>query len=124
MIMISIFFNLFKSKFINFLKSKYFYMALIFISISGYIIFLNIKLNSKYREIDKLNNNIHKLEYSNYILNKDIDFKERQLSIIENFKESDEYINNIDNKKLTDESIKALNSIINSYYKSLGLSYN
>ena len=77
MIMISIFFNLFKCKFINFLKSKYFYMALIFISISGYIIFLNIKLNSKYREIDKLNNNIHKLEYSNYILNKDIDFKRK-----------------------------------------------
>ncbi|MDO6994373.1 hypothetical protein Q5M87_10170 [Brachyspira innocens] len=103
---------------INILKSKYFYMVLILIALIIYVSSLNIKLNIKNKEIDELNNEIYKLEYSNKLLSKDNDFKKKQINIAETFSKSDEYINIIENKKLSDDSIKALNSIISNYYRS------
>ncbi|MBW5409102.1 hypothetical protein E6A50_01765, partial [Brachyspira hampsonii] len=83
-----------------------------------YVSFLNIRLNIKNKEIYKLNNEIYKLEYSNRLLSKDNDFKKKQIDIISAFSESDKYINIIEDKKLSDDSIKALNSIISNYYRS------
>lgn len=119
MIMISMFFDLFKSKFIDFFKSKYFLFFIIFACIGIYIIFLNIKLDSKYKEIDKLNNDLINLKATNSLLYKDINFKHRQLMILDIFTNSDNAIQNIKNKKLSDDSINALNTIINDYRETL-----
>ena len=83
---------------INILKSKYFYMVLILIALIIYVSSLNIKLNIK--------------------LSKDNDFKKKQINIAETFSKSDEYIDIIEERKLSDDSIKALNSIISNYYRS------
>ncbi|MEI0551233.1 hypothetical protein R4K89_13105 [Brachyspira intermedia] len=118
-IMISMFFNLFKSKFIDFLKSKYFLLFIIIACITIYILFLNIKLNSKNKEINKLNNDVINLKATNFLLYKDINFKQKQLMILDTFTNSDNAIQNIKNKKLSDDSINALNIIINDYRKTL-----
>ena len=102
----------------NILKSKYFYIALILIALIVYVSSLNIKLNIKNKEINELNNEIYKLEYSNKLLSKDNDFKKKQINISETFSKSDEYIGIIEDKKLSDDNIKALNSIISNYYRS------
>ena len=119
MIIISMFFNLFKSKFIDFLKSKYFLLFIIIACITIYILFLNINLNNKNKEIDKLNNNIINLKATNSLLYKDINFKQKQLMILDTFTNSDNAIQNIKNKKLSDDTINALNIIINDYKKTL-----
>ncbi|ADG71507.1 hypothetical protein [Brachyspira murdochii] len=103
---------------INILKSKYFYIALILIALLAYVSSLNIKLNIKNKEIYKLNNEIYKLEYSNILLSKDNDFRKKQINISETFSKSDEYINVIEEKKLSDNTIKAFNSIVSNYYRS------
>ncbi|PTY39250.1 hypothetical protein [Brachyspira hampsonii] len=103
---------------INILKSKYFYIALVLIALIAYVASLTMKLNIKNKEIDKLNNEIYKLEYSNKLLNKDNDFKKKQIDIAETFSKSDEYINIVEDRKLSNNTIKALSSIISNYYKS------
>ncbi|EKV58130.1 hypothetical protein [Brachyspira hampsonii] len=103
---------------INVLKSKYFYITLILIALLAYVSSLNIKLNIKNKEIDKLNNEIYKLEYSNKLLSKDNDFKKKQIDIVKTFSNSDEYIDVIEDIKLSDDSIKAFNSIVSNYYRS------
>ena len=117
--MISLFFNLFRSKFINLLKSKYFLLFIIIACIIIYIIILNIKLNYKYKEINKLNNDIINLKATNLLLYKDINFKQKQLIILDTFTNSDNAIQNIKNKKLSDDSINAINAIIKDYEKTL-----
>lgn len=119
MIMINMFINLFKSKFIYFLKSKYFLLFIIIACIAIYILFLNINLNNKNKEIDKLNNDIINLKATNFLLYKDINFKQKQLMILDTFTNSDNAIQNIKNKKLSDDSINALNIVINDYKKTL-----
>ncbi|WP_300365274.1 hypothetical protein [Brachyspira sp.] len=104
---------------LNFIKSKYFLLFIIVSAIVIYIGILNIKLNNKYNEINKLNNEIISLKETNLLLNKDINFKQKQLSILETFTNSDEAIKNIQYKKLSDNNINALNAIINDYYKTL-----
>ena len=101
------------------IKSKYFYIALILISILSYISFLNVKLNSKTKEINNLNIKIVQLQSNNILLQKEIIFKEKQDMILENFSNSDKAIKKIKNKKLSDETINAFNSIVSNYYKSL-----
>ncbi|PCG20597.1 hypothetical protein [Brachyspira sp. G79] len=103
---------------INILKSKYFYMALILIALFVYVSSLNIKLNIKNKEIGELNNEIYKLEYSNKFLSKDNDFRKKQINISETFSKSDEYINLIEERKLSDDTIKSFNSIVSNYYRS------
>lgn len=100
------------------IKSKYFYIALILISILSYISFLNIKLNSKHREINNLNTKIVQLQSNNILLQKEILFKEKQYMILEVFSNSDEAIKNIEYRKLSDESISAFKNVISNYYKS------
>ena len=119
MIIISMFFNLFKSKFIDFLKSKYFLLFIIIACITIYILFLNISLNNKNKEIDKLNNYVINLKATNLLLYKDANFKQKQLMILDTFTNSDKAIENIKNKKLSDDSINALNVIINDYRTTL-----
>ncbi len=119
MLIISMFFNLFKSKFIDFLKSKYFLLFIIISCITIYILFLNISLNNKNKEINKLNNNVIDLKATNSLLYKDINFKQKQLMILDTFTNSDKAIENIKNKKLSDDSINALNVIINDYRTTL-----
>ena len=119
MIIISIFFNLFKSKFIDFLKSKYFLLFIIIACITIYILFLNVSLNNKNKEINKLNNDIVNLKATNFLLYKDINFKQKQLMILDTFTNSDNAIQNIKNKKLSDDTINAVNIIINDYKKTL-----
>ncbi|MEI0606302.1 hypothetical protein R4K48_04975 [Brachyspira pulli] len=101
------------------IKSKYFYIALILISILSYISFLNVKLNSKTKEINNLNTKIVQLQSNNILLQKEIIFKEKQDMILENFSNSDKAIKKIKYKKLSDETINAFNSIVSNYYKSL-----
>ncbi|WP_157154550.1 hypothetical protein [Brachyspira murdochii] len=103
---------------INILKSKYFYISLILIALLAYVSSLNIRLNIKNKEIYELNNEIYKLEYSNILLSKDNDFRKKQINISETFSKSDEYINVIEEKKLSDNTIKAFNSIVSNYYRS------
>ncbi|MEI0799687.1 hypothetical protein R4Q14_15370 [Brachyspira intermedia] len=103
---------------INILKSKYFYIALILIALIVYVSSLNIKLNIKNKEINELNNEIYKLEYSNKLLSKDNDFRKKQINISETFSKSDEYINLIEERKLSDDTIKSFNSIVSNYYRS------
>lgn len=112
-------FNFIKSKLSGFFKSKYFLLSIIFICILLYIGFLNISLQNKTRKIDKLNNEILSLQSSNLLLTRDINFKERQLYITETFTNSDNAVENIKNKKLSDDNINALNVIIKDYYKTL-----
>ncbi|MEI0703014.1 hypothetical protein [Brachyspira intermedia] len=113
------FFNLFKSKFLDFLKSKYFLLFIIIVCITTYILFLNISLNNKIKEINKLNNDVINLKATNSLLYKDINFKEKQLMILDTFTNSDNAIQNIKNKKLSDDTINALNIVINDYKKTL-----
>ena len=94
-------------------------LSIIFICILLYIGFLNISLQNKTRKIDKLNNEILSLQSSNLLLTRDINFKERQLYITETFTNSDNAVENIKNKKLSDDNINALNVIIKDYYKTL-----
>ncbi|AEM20779.1 hypothetical protein Bint_0143 [Brachyspira intermedia PWS/A] len=94
-------------------------MFIIIACISIYILFLNINLNNKNKEIDKLNNDIINLKATNSLLYKDINFKQKQLMILDTFTNSDNVIRNIKNKKLSDDTINALNIIINDYRKTL-----
>lgn len=99
------------------LKSKYFYIALILITVIGYIAFLNIRLKNKDARIEKLNNEKKELEITNSLLYKDLSFKSNQLEIKNNFTNSSIEIEKAEDAKLTDKDTAILNSIISDYYK-------
>ena len=94
-------------------------LFIIIACITIYILFLNISLNNKNKEIDKLNNYVINLKATNLLLYKDANFKQKQLMILDTFTNSDNAIQNIKNKKLSDDTINAVNIIINDYKKTL-----
>ena len=118
-VIISIIINLIKNKLFEFFKSKYFLLSLICIIAALYIIFLNIKLNSKDKKIDILNEQIISLETENILINKNLMFKSNQMYIKDTFSNSDQIIEKQQNNQLSSNTIEAFNSIIYDYKKAM-----
>lgn len=118
-VIISIIINFFKKKLLSFLKSKYFIYFLIIGIVFGYISFLNCTIKSKDKKIKSLEKEIYtaKIEISNITALKNINFEKRQIYIDETFKSSSNLINEIENKNLTKNELRALNTSIENYYK-------
>ncbi len=118
-VIISIIINFFKKKLLSFLKSKYFIYFLITGIIFGYISFLNYTIKTKDKKIKSLEKEIYtaKIEISNITALKNINFEKRQIYINETFKNSSNLINEIENKNLTKNELRALNTSIENYYK-------
>ena len=111
--------NFIKNKLLDFFKSKYFYIFLAVSIVIGIIIFTIFQLKSKDKKIDNLNKEIVSLEAENIFLNKDLTFKKDQIYIKEIFTNSDEIIEKQSEDKLSSNTIKALESIIYDYNKSM-----
>ena len=111
--------NFIKNKLLDFLKSKYFYIFLAVSIVMAIIIFTIFQLKSKDKKIDNLNKEIVSLEAENIFLNKDLTFKKDQIYIKEIFTNSDEIIEKQSEDKLSSNTIKALESIIYDYNKSM-----
>ena len=118
-VIISIIINLIKNKLFEFFKSKYFLLSLICIIAALYIIFLNLKLDSKDKKIDILNEQIISLETENILINKNLMFKSNQMYIKDTFSNSDQIIEKQQNNQLSSNTIEALNSIIYDYKKAM-----
>lgn len=118
-VIISIIINFFKKKLLSFLKSKYFIYFLITGIVFGYISFLNYTIKTKDKKIKSLEKEIYtaKIEISNITALKNINFEKRQIYIDETFKSSSNLINEIENKNLTKNELRALNTSIENYYK-------
>lgn len=118
-VIISIIINFFKTKLLSFLKSKYFIYFLITGIVFGYISFLNYTIKIKDKKIKSLEKEIYtaKMEISNITALKNINFEKRQIYIDETFKSSSNLINEIENKNLTKNELRALNTSIENYYK-------
>ncbi len=118
-VIISIIINFFKTKLLSFLKSKYFIYFLIIGIVFVYISFLNCTIKSKDKKIKSLEKEIYtaKIEISNITALKNINFEKRQIYIDETFKSSSNLINEIKNKNLTKNELRALNTSIENYYK-------
>ena len=118
-VIISIIINFFKKKLLSFLKSKYFIYFLITGIVFGYISFLNYTIKTKDKKIKSLEKEIYtaKIEISNITALKNINFEKRQIYINETFKSSSNLINEIENKNLTKNELRALNTSIENYYK-------
>lgn len=118
-VIISIIINFFKTKLLSFLKSKYFIYFLITGIVFGYINFLNCTIKAKDKKIKSLEKEIYtaKIEISNITALKNINFEKRQIYIDETFKSSSNLINEIKNKNLTKNELRALNTSIENYYK-------
>ena len=111
--------NFFKNKLLDFLKSKYFYIFLAVSIVMAIIIFTIFQLKSKDKKIDNLNKKIVSLESKNIFLEKDLTFKKAQIYIKQIFTNSDEIIEKQSEDKLSSNTIKALESIIYDYNKSM-----
>ena len=118
-IVITFIINFIKNKLLDFLKSKYFYIFLAVSIVMAIIIFTIFQLKSKDKKIDNLNKEIVSLEAENIFLNKDLTFKKDQIYIKEIFTNSDEIIEKQSEDKLSSNTIKALESIIYDYNKSM-----
>lgn len=120
-IIISIIINFLKTKLLSFLKSKYFIYFLIAGILLGYISFLNCTIKIKDNKIKSLEKEIYttKLNISNIILEKEIIFDNERKIMLESFSNSNEVIENIKESYLKSDEIKALNTIINDYYKNI-----
>lgn len=120
-IIISIIINFLKTKLLSFLKSKYFIYFLIAGILLVYISFLNCKIKIKDKKIKSLEKEIYttKLNISNIILEKEIIFDNERKIMLESFSNSNEVIENIKESYLKSDEIKALNTIINDYYKNI-----
>ena len=120
-VIISIIINFFKTKLLSFLKSKYFIYFLIAGILLVYISFLNCKIKIKDKKIKSLEKEIYttKLNISNIILEKEIIFDNERKIMLESFSNSNEVIENIKESYLKSDEIKALNTIINDYYKNI-----
>ena len=120
-VIISIIINFFKTKLLSFLKSKYFIYFLIAGILLGYISFFNCTIKIKNKKIKSLEKEIYttKLKISNIILEKEIIFYNERKIMIESFSNSNEAIENIKESYLKSDEIKALNTIINDYYKNI-----
>ena len=118
-VIISIIINFFKTKLLSFLKSKYFIYFLITGIVFVYISFLNYTIKIKDNKIKSLEKEIYtaKIEISNITALKNINFEKRQVYIDETFKSSSNLINEIKNKNLTKNELRALNTSIENYYK-------
>lgn len=118
-VIISIIINFFKTKLLSFLKSKYFIYFLITGIVFVYISFLNYTIKIKDNKIKSLEKEIYtaKIEISNITALKNINFEKRQIYIDETFKSSSNLINEIENKNLTKNELRALNTSIDNYYK-------
>ncbi len=118
-VIISIIINFFKTKLLSFLKSKYFIYFLITGIVFVYISFLNYTIKIKDNKIKSLEKEIYtaKIEISNITVLKNINFEKRQIYIDETFKSSSNLINEIKNKNLTKNELRALNTSIENYYK-------
>ena len=118
-VIISIIINFFKKKLLSFLKSKYFIYFLITGIVFVYISFLNYTIKIKDNKIKSLEKEIYtaKIEISNITALKNINFEKRQIYIDETFKSSSNLINEIKNKNLTKNELRALNTSIENYYK-------
>lgn len=118
-VIISIIINFFKTKLLSFLKSKYFIYFFITGIVFGYISFLNYTIKTKDKKIKSLEKEIYtaKIEISNITALKNINFEKRQIYIDETFKSSSNLINEIENKNLTKNELRALNTSIENYYK-------
>lgn len=118
-VIISIIINFFKTKLLSFLKSKYFIYFFITGIVFGYISFLNYTIKIKDKKIKSLEKEIYtaKIEISNITALKNINFEKRQIYIDETFKSSSNLINEIENKNLTKNELRALNTSIENYYK-------
>lgn len=103
---------------INIIKNykKYILIALL-IAIAGYIAYLNINIASKKNKIKDLNNKVVELETTNNYLYKDLTVKSNDIKIINDFSNSIGAIQLIENKNLTENELRALNTIISDYYK-------
>ena len=120
-IIISIIINFLKTKLLSFLKSKYFIYFLIAGILLGYISFLNCTIKIKDNKIKSLEKEIYttKLNISNIILEKEMIFDNERKIMLESFSNSNEAIKNIKESYLKSDEIKALNTIINDYYKNI-----
>ncbi|KLI19609.1 hypothetical protein SU45_00025 [Brachyspira hyodysenteriae] len=103
------------------MKSKYFIYFLIAGILLGYISFLNCTIKIKDNKIKSLEKEIYttKLNISNIILEKEMIFDNERKIMLESFSNSNEAIENIKESYLKSDEIKALNTIINDYYKNI-----
>lgn len=107
---------------LNFLlNNKWTYIVVLLLGIIGYILFLNIRLISKDKEIDKLEKTIYttKTELSNRVLLKKELVKSNEVKVLSSFSNSDNAIMVISNKNLTKAELRALNTVIDDYYKTI-----
>lgn len=107
---------------LNFLlNNKYTFIVILILGIIGYILFLNIRLISKDKELDKLEKSIYttKIELSNMVLLKNELVKSNEIKVLSSFSNSSEAIMYISNKNLTKAELRALNTAIDDYYKTI-----
>ncbi|WP_300752254.1 hypothetical protein [uncultured Brachyspira sp.] len=80
---------------------------------------MNYTIKTKDKKIKSLEKEIYtaKIEISNITALKNINFEKRQIYINETFKNSSNLINEIENKNLTKNELRALNTSIENYYK-------
>lgn len=98
-------------------QNKWFWITLVLIAIGGYITFLNVRISSANNKIETLQGNIERLEATNLLLYKDLQFQSNKVIIQSNFITSDIAIGKINSVKLDKESKEAIDIIIKDYQK-------
>lgn len=99
------------------IKSKWFWITIMLVAVAGYITFLNTRISAANNKIEDLQNNIERLEATNLLLYKDLQFQSNKVIIQSNFVTSDIAIDKIIPAKLDKESKEAVNIIIKNYQK-------
>ncbi|MEI0702830.1 hypothetical protein [Brachyspira intermedia] len=110
--------NFIKTKLLDFLKSKYFYIFLAVSILIGIIVFVSFQLKSKDKKIKDLENKLYttKLELSNMVIQKNIAFQSNQNYIKEIYTNSNEAIEKLtEDKNYSSNEINTLDKIIKDY---------
>ena len=110
--------NFIKTKLLDFLKSKYFYIFLAAVIIIGIIVFVSFQLKSKDKKIKELEEKLYttKLELSNMTILKNIAFVSNRNYIKEIYTNSNEAIEKLTkDKKYNSNEINTLDRIIKDY---------
>lgn len=102
---------------LNIVKNKWFWFTLVLVAIGGYIAFLNGRITVANNKIEDLQGNIERLEATNLLLYKDLQFQSNKIIIQSNFITSDIAIDKITSAKLDKESKEAIDITIKDYQK-------
>ena len=113
--------NFIKTKLLNFLKSKYFYVFLAVTILIAIIVFIGLQFKSKDKKIKELEEKLYttKLELSNMIILKNIAFVSNKNYIENIYTNSSDSIEKLtENKEYNSNEINTLDKIIKDYNKA------